>query len=156
VLEEGRPVATFGLGLPRSAVLTRHPYTSMPYKKAIQASSTNVASEATREGGEMKHIVKNLWVDDKPMTMLHAILSQDETERRASRLRGQWHVTMTCATEQPFNGGDLVMLKVGLQEGRVLTGEAQCAFPYIAADDEPPFSVRRDVFRGRSPLSEAG
>jgi hypothetical protein len=63
---------------------------------------------------------------------------------------------MTSAIEQPFNGGDLVTLKVELPDDRVHTGEAQCAFPYIAADDEPPFSVRRDVFRGRSPLSEAG
>jgi hypothetical protein len=103
----------------------------------------------------MTHIVKNLWVDNKPVTMRSAILSRDEAQR-ASLSGTAWHVTMTSVTEQPFNGGDLVTLKVELSDDRVLAGEAQCAFPYIVAEEEAPFSVRRDVFRGRSPLSEAG
>lgn len=102
----------------------------------------------------MTYRVKNLWVDDAPLAMVGAVLSRDESVR-ASLSGMPWHVTMTSATEQPFNGGDLVNLKVELPDGRVLLGEAQCAVPYIVAEDEPPHSLRRDVFRGRSGLSEA-
>jgi hypothetical protein len=103
----------------------------------------------------MTYRINHLWVDDTPLAMVGAILSRDESVR-ASLSGMPWHVTMTSATEQPFNRGDLVTLKVELPDDRVLTGEAQCAFPYIVAEEEAPFSVRRDVFRGRSPLSEAG